>query len=451
MKRTIFAPKRGTGQGAMFRAGAVVLALAGAAAAIELSLQAASAVSRLALAREGGRPAPRAILCLGESTTAPPLFGRDVSWPSLLQGMIDERLGPGKVRVVNRGFPSTNTSAILARLPDQLERHKPEAVVAMMGVNDPSWFGLVKFKRAADAGPGAWLARTKTAEAARWASHEILSRLRSASSGHPGPAPDARGRCGELFNAGLPRAREAEIACAREARERPKSLEPGETLGRLRYTQGRYDESAPLLERAFAGGSRKPLVLLSLAKLHRQRGRLADVAKVCAPLLEDGRAPAAAAHGCALMMANIAWQDRAFGDPRAYVERALRLDPEYVGAGVELEEPAWADPGVLRGTSRVTAENYGRLRALLAERRTPLVAVQYPLEDAGELSRLLGGGAGARVVDNAPGFRAALARGRYEDLFVDRFGGRWGHCTEAGNRIIAENVYAALRSEGVLK
>ena len=47
---------------------------------------------------------------------------------------------------------------------------------------------------------------------------------------------------------------------------------------------------------------------------------------------------------------------------------------------------------------------------------------------------------GVVFLGNKEIFAKALARGKYEDLFTDRFGGTWGHTTEAGHRLIAENL-----------
>ncbi len=82
-------------------------------------------------------PGTVSILCLGESTTA--LGGRD-AYPRQLERLL-ERARPGTdFAVVNEGIAATTTTRILARLPELLERHRPDVVVAMMGVNDHRFF-----------------------------------------------------------------------------------------------------------------------------------------------------------------------------------------------------------------------------------------------------------------------------------------------------------------------
>lgn len=47
-------------------------------------------------------------------------------------------------------------------------------------------------------------------------------------------------------------------------------------------------------------------------------------------------------------------------------------------------------------------------------------------------------------VDNEMPFREAVAKGGWSSVFVDRFAGDFGHCTRAGNRLLAASVAQAL-------
>ncbi|MFI5349829.1 MAG: hypothetical protein ACHQ2Z_09815, partial [Elusimicrobiota bacterium] len=100
-------------------------------------------------------------------------------------------------------------------------------------------------------------------------------------------------------------------------------------------------------------------------------------------------------------------------------------------------------------TASVTAVNYRNLAAFLRARRIPLIAMQYPRLPASQLSLILEPATGVVVLGNESNFERALTRGRYADYFSDDFGWfpggpKWGHCTFAGNRLISENVAAAV-------
>lgn len=74
------------------------------------------------------------ILVMGDSLSAG--YGMDIaeSWPMLLQARIDrERLG---YRVVNASVSGDTTRTALNRLPQALERHRPQVVIISLGGND---------------------------------------------------------------------------------------------------------------------------------------------------------------------------------------------------------------------------------------------------------------------------------------------------------------------------
>lgn len=92
-----------------------------------------------------------------------------------------------------------------------------------------------------------------------------------------------------------------------------------------------------------------------------------------------------------------------------------------------------------------TRRNFAAVARTLDRRGIPLVAMQYPLRPAAPLRELLRGLDGVLVVDNQAIFAGALRRGRYEDLFIDRFAGDFGHCTPRGHRLLAEHLASSLR------
>lgn len=80
-------------------------------------------------------PAPRTILCEGDSFT----YGiGGTGYPSQLEKLLNERAGKREFRVVNEGIPGRNTAQILERLRLHLEEHRPEVLIVLTGEND-SW------------------------------------------------------------------------------------------------------------------------------------------------------------------------------------------------------------------------------------------------------------------------------------------------------------------------
>lgn len=87
------------------------------------------------------QPGEIRIVTLGESTTAPYNEGsNDVSWPGLLSTVLNQRIKdlnlPIEVKVFNLGMAASSSPYLLADLKANLDRLDPDIVIAMMGVND---------------------------------------------------------------------------------------------------------------------------------------------------------------------------------------------------------------------------------------------------------------------------------------------------------------------------
>ncbi len=73
------------------------------------------------------------IICMGDSTTA--IGGKD-SWPMQLDSIFEERLGKGKVSVINKGRVLADTDMILEELNEDIRLYSPDMVIVMAGLND---------------------------------------------------------------------------------------------------------------------------------------------------------------------------------------------------------------------------------------------------------------------------------------------------------------------------
>ncbi len=104
------------------------------------------------------------------------------------------------------------------------------------------------------------------------------------------------------------------------------------------------------------------------------------------------------------------------------------------------------EPGA-QGTPpfELTRELYPRLAELLAQRDITLLAMQYPTLPAGPLRELLAEQPGLLVLDNQELF--AQEPDPWSTIYVDRFGGSFGHLSERGNTMLAERIADALAGE----
>jgi tetratricopeptide (TPR) repeat protein len=90
--------------------------------------------------------------------------------------------------------------------------------------------------------------------------------------------------------------------------------------------------------------------------------------------------------------------------------------------------------------SKTTHANYNRIKNILQEHSLPFVAVQYPLRPVHTLKKLLGSDETIYYVDNEALFKDAIQRASFTDYFRDFFAGDFGHCTDKGNKLLAENI-----------
>jgi lysophospholipase L1-like esterase len=387
------------------------------------------------------------ILCVGESTTAGP---GEASYPAQLELILRERFPELDVRVVNRGVVGIRSPRIARRLPLDLRRFDPQIVVVMMGENDNL------YRRSAEA--------VRPSRFDDWR----LARLARRALGLD-PAPDERLDGEELIQlATEPAFRRKEASSAMVDRE------IGRLQRRLRYApaDGRTLARLDFLTGLRAPARREPAPGSPGASLPEERSRLL-------PYLFTNWSRLSAAEREAL-------PERL----REYIRREARADRGLFGAlwrAGGLEEASreleslltgpkagessgqWgllglmrlaqgrrreADDCFRRAEERRRAEenpdvrrSYAAVRdAVLAEGRS-LVCVQYPVRSAEPLRERVGGGRRVHFVDNSEPFRRAVAERGMWETFVDVFGGDFGHCTPAGNRLLAEGVADVIARE----
>ncbi len=84
--------------------------------------------------------------------------------------------------------------------------------------------------------------------------------------------------------------------------------------------------------------------------------------------------------------------------------------------------------------------NYHKLKEVLDKRGIGLICVQYPMRNIASLKKVFAGYYGVIFVDNEKIFKKAVSEATYWEYFRDRYAGDFGHCTDKGNRLLAENI-----------
>jgi len=96
-----------------------------------------------------------------------------------------------------------------------------------------------------------------------------------------------------------------------------------------------------------------------------------------------------------------------------------------------------------------TIDNYHTLKQILDKRKIKLVCVQYPMRNIGPLKKIFKEETEGSIVfvDNERIFKDAIIKEGYKEYFRDMFGGDFGHCTDKGNILLAENIANVILKE----
>ncbi len=91
-----------------------------------------------------------------------------------------------------------------------------------------------------------------------------------------------------------------------------------------------------------------------------------------------------------------------------------------------------------------TLWHYSRLKETIQSKGLLMVVLSYPLQSPTALRDALGEDPMIIYIDNRQRFSEALSRTQYNELFLDYFGGNFGHITKKAAKILAENIAESL-------
>jgi hypothetical protein len=168
---------------------------------------------------------------------------------------------------------------------------------------------------------------------------------------------------------------------------------------------------------------------LYMAKYDALVGRTQEAAEHYRRALDEEERSQASIDGLAELLLRAGRRDEA-GRLFDLREPAERSSP----ASLEVDRPS------------ITRENYQRIGGLLRARGVIWIAMQYPLRRLGPLRALTSGFPETVMIENRENFLRVSRRDPATHLFFDAFAGDFGHCSPAGNRILAQAAAEAVRA-----
>jgi tetratricopeptide (TPR) repeat protein len=194
-------------------------------------------------------------------------------------------------------------------------------------------------------------------------------------------------------------------------------------LGSFYEYQGRFSQAEDAFKKAIGINPKNSTTYFRLGGLYRAQGKLSQAEDTFKKVIElDPKK-----ENMLVTMASIYEE---MGKPelaKAYADKANKLGSERYSA--------------------ITVNNYHKLKEILDRKGIRLICVQYPMRNVDPLKRIFGKDEGVVFIDNEQVFKKAVRQSGYKEYFTDMFAGDFGHCTQKGNELLAQNIADVILKE----
>jgi tetratricopeptide (TPR) repeat protein len=433
------------------------------------------------------------IMCIGESTTQD-------QYPVFLEEFLNQSGVGIKFSVIDKGLSGDTTSTILAQLPASLDKYRPDMVVAMMGINDQGQH--LPYAENINSKPAPFFRSLRTYKLARLLWRHLLTKAKENRKGSQAGIPPIEGPLKEPVKPG-PKNPDAYIQSGCYYRDQGKfsqaidcfkkaiDLNPGNyrayidlgvvyeiqskfpeaedlfkkaiklnpqnnasaycRLGYVYCPQGKFLQSEEAFNKALQLSPDNNDIYLGLGYLYKRQGKFLQSEEAFKKALElspDNDI-------ICIALANLYQEEEKFSQALSLFKKAAQLNPENdkACAGILILSQQLNKPELAKKYAKkleairsgyynpTTVDNYRKLKAILDKRGVRLVCVQYPMRNVEPLKKIFSADSqGVIFVDNERIFKEEVRKGGYKQYFMDIFGVDFGHCKDAGNRFLAQNI-----------
>jgi len=247
---------------------------------------------------------------------------------------------------------------------------------------------------------------------------------------------------------------QAEEAFKKAVELNPKNDSAYAGLGWVYRNQGKLPQAEDLYKKAVELNPKNDNAYIELGQLYREQGKFSEAEDLYKKALEFNPK-----NDNAYIELGWVYRDQGkFSQAEESFKKALELNPKNDGAygaisvlyldtgRPELVEEyvQKADSWRLESYNPVTVNSYRKLKKILDKSGIRLICVQYPMRSVEPLKKIFEQDEGVIFVDNESVFKEALKKTSYKDYFKDMFGGDFGHCTDKGNKLLAENIASVI-------
>lgn len=419
------------------------------------------------------------IMCIGESTTGS-------QYPPFLEDILNQSNLGIKFSVIDKGTVSINTTAIMSRLEENLDKYKPQMVIAMMGINDGELFVFHN-----DPGASDFMLFLKSLRVYKLARLVFLHTLDKAEEirnllHQPKKSVYLPKGSNEQVSPVKPRENLLKIPGIT-----PKDNTDYVTLAELYSISNRFAEAEEAFKKAIAVNPQNNIAYGLLIKLYWDHDRFSQAETLFKKTVEENpmngeayfwmavgyrlKGDYASAEKLMKQAAELLSYDSAvtlelsliyrlkgkYSEIEELFKKAIKQHPKsghlYGGLAsfygqigkYESADDYYGKANKIRVHyyNPQTRDNYLKLKSVLEKRGIKLVCMEYPVRNVEPLKEMFPEREGIVFVDNENVFKNALRKSGYEAIFRDTFGGEFGHCTEKGNRLLADNVARVILKE----
>lgn len=384
------------------------------------------------------------IMCIGESTT-------QYQYPSFLEEILNRSDICLNFSVIDKGIGATNTSIIASHVEENIRKYSPDMVVAMIGINDGGTHMPPRFNDS-----------LKVYNLARLILMHIKSKINEISPPKNNAEVDTDSfyiEEGDWLRA------DGQIDLAKEAFRKAIELDPDDARAYFKLAwlsddpterKGIYEEAFQHYKRLIEEDRLKDMPkLYSLCVVFAGDPETQMYLEELEGLLKKVLARDPENKEAVLGLAYMLLRQSRYAEAEEILKRGRGI-PQGIDSRLfdylailyhdtgrpDISEYYLCEANKLRYRyySALTSGNYRKIKAILDRYNIRLVCVQYPLRSIEDLKRIFEKENNIIFVDNESCFKDALKKMSYKDLFRDMFAGDFGHCTDKGNRLLAENI-----------
>ncbi|MBM3254789.1 MAG: tetratricopeptide repeat protein [Candidatus Omnitrophica bacterium] len=353
-------------------------------------------------------------MCLGESTTIR-------QWPPFLEDALNQRHTGIQFSVIDDGIPGITTSIILERIESNINKYHPNIVVTMMGIND--WGTYMPYEIVTASRTMRLFTSCRIYKLTRLLWLRILTKVREEGILQSGK--DWRHLIKIQLKEACAQTVSDEDTLKKAIELNPKNDSAYEELGWLHFEQeGKLEQAEDLFKKAIELNPKNERVYRELGWLYLKQGKLSEAEDLLKKAIKINPRNDLVYGAISTLYKEMGQSELA----EDYAKKIATLRLKYY--------------------NYITVSNYRNLKEILGKRGIRLVCVEYPMRSIEPLKKIFEGDEeGVIFVDNEKIFRDAVKKEGYREYFTDMFGGDFGHCTDKGNRLLAENIAKTILKE----